>query len=166
MTDTAATLEADMVDGAAGANPPAVPIHVALALVMADVQKISKDSRNTQQNFNFRGIDAVMNAVGPAFRTHGVVCVPMSVELLSDERYESKGGAHMRNVVLRIRWRFTGPAGDELEAESLGEAADSGDKAVPKAHSVAYRTVLLEALTIPTDEVDPDASSHERASSK
>jgi len=34
---------------------------------------------------------------------------------------------------------------------------------VSKAHSVAYRTLLLQALCIPTDEPDPDAASHERA---
>ncbi len=51
-------------------------IHEALAKVMADVQSVSKSERNTHQNFNFRGIDAVLNAVGPAFRTHGVIVLP------------------------------------------------------------------------------------------
>jgi hypothetical protein len=40
---------------------------------------------------------------------------------------------------------------------------DSGDKAVPKAMSVAFRTALLQALALPTDEPDPDASTYERA---
>jgi hypothetical protein len=39
----------------------------------------------------------------------------------------------------------------------MGEAADAGDKATSKAHSVAYRTCLLQALSIPTHEPDPDA---------
>ena len=34
-------------------------ISQALSAVMADVQKVGKDSRNQQQGFNFRGIDAV-----------------------------------------------------------------------------------------------------------
>lgn len=132
-------------------------VLVALSRVMADVQAVSKDSRNTQQNYSFRGIDAVVNAVGPAFRAHGIVCVPFEVELVHDERYETKSGALMRNVTLRVTWRFHGPAGDWIDATSMGEAADAGDKAVPKAHSVAYRTVLLQALCIPTD--DPDRKS-------
>lgn len=151
------------MDGAAGGETPAVPVHVALARVMDEVQSISKASRNTQQNYNFRGIDAVVNAVGPAFRNHGMFCVPVRVELVGDERYVTKNDAHMRNITARIRWRFYGPAGDYIEAESVGEAADAGDKAMPKSSSVAYRTLLLQALCIPTDEADPDASSHERA---
>ena len=37
----------------------------ALSAVMDDVQAVKKGDRNTQQNYNFRGIDAVINAVGP-----------------------------------------------------------------------------------------------------
>ncbi len=133
----------------------------ALAQVMERVQSIRKESKNQQQNFNFRGIDAVMNAVGPAFRECGVVCIPTGVEW-SDEHYESKNKAQMRSVTLTVTFRFYGPAGDYIEAQACGEAADAGDKAVPKAHSVAYRTLLLQALCIPTDEVDPDATVHER----
>jgi hypothetical protein len=133
----------------------------ALSLVMDEVQSISKASRNTHQNFNFRGIDAVMNAVGPAFRKHGVVCVPTGATY-EDEHYQAKGGSNMRSVTLTVTFRFYGPAGDFIDASACGESADAGDKAVPKAHSVAYRTLLLQALCIPTDDPDPDASTHHR----
>ena len=136
-------------------------IQQALSAVMGDVQSISKDSRNTSQNFNFRGIDAVMNAVGPALRDHGVVVVPVAV-VGEHENYTTKTGTAMKNVILTVTYRFYGPAGDYIEATARGEAADSGDKATPKAHSVAFRTLLLQALCIPTDEPDPDAASHER----
>ena len=42
------------------------------------------------------------------------------------------------------------------------EAWDSGDKAAPKAMSVAFRTALLQALALPTDDPDPDSQSYER----
>lgn len=129
---------------------------------MADVQAIGKDSRNQQQNFNFRGIDAVMNAVGPAFRAHGVVCVPIEAGY-DAEHYETSKKTQMRGITVRIKWRFYGPDGSYIDAESLGEAADAGDKAISKAHSVAYRTVLLQALCIPTGDEDPDSQSHQRA---
>jgi hypothetical protein len=134
----------------------------ALSAVMEMVQAVHKSDRNQQQGFNFRGIDAVVNAVGPALRKHGVVAVPVRVEP-QFEQYESRGGAHMRNTTLCITWRFYGPAGDYIEAQTLGEASDAGDKSVSKAHSVAYRTLLLQALCIPTDEPDPDAQAYERS---
>jgi hypothetical protein len=137
-------------------------IVVALSAVMDEVQAVRKADRNQSQNFNFRGIDAVVNAVGPALRKHGVVAVPVNVQP-TFESYQSKQGASMRNCTVAITWRFYGPAGDFIEAQTLGEAADAGDKSVAKAHSVAYRILLLQALCIPTDEPDPDSSAHERA---
>lgn len=134
----------------------------ALNRVMDEVQSISKDSRNTQQNFNFRGIDAVINAVGPALRKHGVVVVPTAA-VWEHERYKTRNDAQMRGVTITVTFRFYGPRGDWIEAQACGEAADAGDKAIPKAHSVAYRTLLLQALCIPTDEPDPDSAAHERA---
>lgn len=139
-----------------------VSVVEALAHVMEDVQAVRKGDRNEQQNFNFRGIDAVVNAVGPALRKHGVVAVPVAVDPRF-ESYQSRQGAQMRNCTLKVTWRFYGPAGDHIEAETLGEAADAGDKSTPKAASVAYRTLLLQALCIPTDDPDPDATTAERA---
>jgi len=137
-------------------------VQAALSAVMGDVQSVRKGDRNQQQNFNFRGIDAVVNAVGPALRKHGVMVVPVETSP-TFESYQSRQGAQMRNCTLRVTWRFYGPEGDFIEAQSMGEAADAGDKAVAKAHSVALRIVLLQALCIPTDEPDPDTQAHERA---
>ncbi len=137
-------------------------IHEALVSVMAEVEVIGKDDRNKDQGFRYRGIDATVNAVGPAFRNAGIFCIPTALSF-TDERYETKKGANMRGVTMHVRFRFYGPTGDYVEATTYGEAADAGDKAVSKAHSVAYRTALLQTLCIPTGEEDPDASTHERA---
>lgn len=137
-------------------------VVVALARVMADVQAIGKEQRNISQNYNFRGIDAVINAVGPALREHGVIVVPTSTSW-NETVYDTKNGARMRNMTVTVGWRFYGPRGDFIDAETVGEAADAGDKATPKAHSVAYRVLLLQALCIPTNDPDPDSESHERS---
>jgi hypothetical protein len=50
-----------------------------------------------------------------------------------------------------------------LTCRTPGEAFDSGDKSTAKAMSVAYRTALLQALTLPTDEPDPDETVEELA---
>jgi hypothetical protein len=161
-------IEQDAVtpDDASGwPDVPDVPVHVAWIRVMRDVGVIRKAERNKQQNFNFRGIDNVVNAVGPVMRKHGVFVVPQSVADVKEERYltaKPKETA-MHGVIARFVWRVYGPRGDYFDMESLGESADAGDKACPKVHSVALRVALLESLMIPTDEIDPDAESHERA---
>lgn len=136
-------------------------VHQALSKVMGDVQAVKKDSKNQAQRFNFRGIDAVMNAVGPALRKHGVVILPEDVEV-----HRSNGttasGKQTAEVVIKATYRVYGPSGDSIHGKVAAEAMDFGDKAIAKAMSVAYRTFLLQALTIPTDEPDPDGESYER----
>lgn len=136
-------------------------VHQALSKVMGDVQAVKKDSKNQAQRFNFRGIDAVMNAVGPALRKHGVVILPEDVEV-----HRSNGtttsGKQTAEVVVKATYRIYGPNGDSIHGKVAAEAMDFGDKAIAKAMSVAYRTFLLQALTIPTDEPDPDSESYER----
>lgn len=128
---------------------------------MEAVQAVRKDSKNQSQRFNFRGIDAVMNAVGPALRKHGVVIIPEEVEV-----HRSNGtttsGKQTAEVVIKVTYRVYGPNGDSIHGKVAAEAMDFGDKAIAKAMSVAYRTFLLQALTIPTDEPDPDGEHYER----
>jgi hypothetical protein len=138
------------------------PIHEALSAVMADVRAVGKNDRNSSQGFNFRGIDAVVNAVGPALRDHGVIVLPTVLQHTYDTVTSSRGTL-MGHVLVQVSYEFIGPAGDSLVCSVMGEAMDIGDKATPKAMSVAFRTALLQALALPTDEPDPDSESHERA---
>lgn len=132
-----------------------------VAKVMQDVRALSKDQRNKDQGFMFRGIDDVMGVVGPALRQHGLV---VQSETLSNERdsYDTKSGTRMSRAVVGMRYLFTAPDDTVVWTEAYGEAADAGDKCVSKAMSVAYRTAILQMLCLPTGEPDPDETSHER----
>ena len=109
-------------------------VIAALSQVMADVQAISKDGRNEQQRYLFRGIDAVMNAVGPALRRHGVVIVPEHVETHYRDAQTTSGKA-TREVTVVVTYRAYGPAGDSVTMQAPGESLDSGDKGTAKAMS-------------------------------
>ena len=138
-------------------------VYQALNAVMRDVQAVRKGERNTHGGFNFRGIDAVTNAVGPALREHGVIVVPNVLDAQYDVVHVGKQQTIMSRVVLRIEWKWYGPEGDFITCVTQGEAFDSGDKATAKAHSVAFRTAMLQTLCLPTDEKDPDVDTYERA---
>ena len=138
-------------------------IYAALSAVMGEVSSVSKDERNAGQGFNFRGIDAVVNAVGPALRKHGVIVVPR----VQDCQYgtieigeKRKATAHVRVIVEYV---FFAGDGSSVSCTTAGEAMDQGDKATAKAMSVAFRTALLQTLSLPTDEPDPDSQSYERS---
>jgi hypothetical protein len=139
--------------------PDKPTVQEALTKVMNDVREVAKNDRNTQQNFSFRGIDAVVNAVAPALRRHGVVVVPDLVSIDYLPFTSSKGTAMMCARVV-VTYVFCGPGGDRLTTTVPGEAMDAGDKSTAKAMSVAFRTALLQSLALPTDDVDPDAESY------
>jgi hypothetical protein len=136
-------------------------VHEAWSAVMGEITHLGKDSRNAQQGFNFRGIDAVMNLLGPVLRTHGVSIVP-SVNDIQRRDFTTAKGTVMRETVVEVTYTIIGPSGDEITGSAFGEASDAGDKSTPKAMSVAYRTFLLQALCLPTDEPDPDSQTHDR----
>jgi hypothetical protein len=139
----------------------AISVFKALGAVMDEVQAVGKKNRNTEQGYNFRGIDAVINAVGPAFRKHGIIAVPMKSEAAYRDVLTTRE-KRSRECTVSVTYRFYGPAGDFIDAEVPGESMDFGDKGAAKAMSVAYRIALLQVLCIPTDEPDPDAQSFER----
>ncbi len=146
---------------AAEAKPLALP--VLLSRISGAVGAVHKGDRNASQGFNFRGVDAVVNAVHPHLTAHGVTIRPIAVEVTRATVEVGQRRTPMGHVSVIVTYRFTGPAGDDMDCQVAGEAMDSGDKATPKAMSVAYRTALLQALSLPTDEADPDHESYQRS---
>jgi hypothetical protein len=136
-------------------------VHAALVEVMRDVTHVGKDGFNKAQGFSFRGIDDTVMAVGPALRRHGVLMLPRVISSTYRE-YETSKGTAMHEAILEVEFTFVGPDGSTLVCSAMGESADSGDKATAKAHSVAWRTAMLVAFAIPTNEPDPDETSIER----
>lgn len=143
-------------------DDPRPSVHDALFAVMADVQTVRKTGRNADQNYSFRGVDAVVNAVGPALRKHRVMAVPIHTEA-NYRDVQTVRGKPSRECTVSVTYRFYGPRGDYIDAELPGESMDSADKGTAKAMSVAYRTLWLQSLCIPTDDPDPDETTVERA---
>lgn len=141
-------------------------VWLATSLVMGEVRAVGKDSRNQQQGFMFRGIDAIINAVGPLLRKYGLIVRPVHSEILAYESYVTKSGTNMIGCRVSVTYRWTGPGGDWFETQVVGESSDAGDKSVPKAMSVAWRVMWLQTLSIPTDDPDPDSTAHERGGSE
>jgi hypothetical protein len=137
-------------------------VHEALLKVRQQVGAIGKGSRNQHFNFSFRGIEEVLNAVGPALLEAGVHCYP-ELRSLDSRDVTTGGGKKAREVTVTVAYHYVGPEGDEFVAVVPGESADAGSSAVSKAMSVALRIAHLQALQIPTAMTDPEAGSLERA---
>lgn len=138
---------------------PKPTVYEAWSAAMGDLREIKKGERTTGgSKFDFRGVDAVMNACGPVFRTHEIAVIPTSIKEAKHRDYTAKSGALMHEAIVTVGYTIYGPAGDSMVGESIGESSDASDKSTTQAMSVAYRTFLLQSMTMPTDEKDPDHS--------
>ena len=82
-------------------------VYKAISAVAKELseQGIRKDSRNSQQGFMFRGIDAVYNALAPALVKHGLLILPRITERTVTERTTQKGGV-LLYVVVKAEFDF------------------------------------------------------------
>ncbi len=134
-------------------------IFEAIPAIMEDIGAIGKDRKNEQQGFRFRGIDDVMNAIKPILTRHRVFVVPEVLEQVR-ERRATRSGTEILYSLLKVRFRFCAPDGSHIDAVTIGEGMDSGDKASNKAMSIAFKYALFQVFCIPTEEMaDPDAQT-------
>lgn len=140
---------------------PAIPaIYAAIHGVMKDIGAIGKDSKNEQQGFMYRGIEAVMNALQPAMIKNDMFVVPELLEQKREERVTAKG-ASLIHSILKVRYDFIAVKdGSRISATVGGEGMDTADKATNKAMSAAFKYACFQVFCIPTEEMkDPDADT-------
>ncbi len=123
---------------------------------------ISKAHKNTQQGYQFRGIDDVYNVLSPLLAEAGLCILPRMLTRSCDERQTAKGGT-LFYVTVEAEFDFVcAEDGSKHTVKTFGEAMDSGDKATNKAMSAAYKYAAFQAFAIPT-EGDNDADAHTHA---
>lgn len=135
-------------------------VHEAIVAVMRDVHAVGKNEVNAAQKFKFRGVDAVVNALAPAMRSHGLFIVPDGATV-SYETKQSANGGQLQICRATVEYTLHHTSGTEIKGSVFAEAFDSGDKATAKTMSVAFRTFLLQTFALPTDDKDPDAETYE-----
>ena len=143
-------------------------IYGLIGQAMRKIGAIGKDSKNAQQGYKFRGIDAVYNALNPVMAELGLFICPEILDHRREERISEKeyNGQKSQTVlkysILTIKYTLFAPDGSNVSCVVVGEGMDSGDKASNKAMSVALKYACFQLFMIPTEEmVDPDAETHE-----
>lgn len=138
-------------------TPATQNINLALSAIMADIEAIGKTRKNDAQGFSFRGIEDFMNELHPVFAAHGVTCVPSVEKAEHHNAGLTKSGAVITRAVVTMRYHLTASDGSTREGSMIGEGLDSGDKATPKAISMALKSFLQGTFLVPTaDVVDAD----------
>lgn len=139
-------------------------VYAKIAAVQGELahQGIGKDSKNTFDNYKFRGIDAVYNALAPLLAKHGLCVLPRIIERDVQERVSRKGDP-MFYVTVTAEFDFVSATDGSMHTvRTYGEAMDRSDKATNKAMSAAYKYAAFMTFAIPTEgDNDADASTPE-----
>jgi hypothetical protein len=140
-------------------------VYQAINAIQADlaVSGISKDRKNEQQGYKFRGIDDMYNAIAPLLAKHRLLILPAYSERSVTERTTAKGTALF---YVNLAGTFTLISAEDgsqhVVGPFYGEAMDSGDKATNKAQSAAFKYMAMQTFCIPTEgDNDADATTHE-----
>lgn len=139
-------------------------IHAAIIAAMreAAAEGIGKNKSASLggANVKYRGIDDAMNTMVAILVRNGIIvtakyAAPSIQERIKGAPAEAKA---VRFAVVVGAFTFAAADGSTVVVECCGEAMDSGDKAVTKAQSVAFRTALFQTFVIPTraTAIDPE----------
>lgn len=125
-------------------DPPRT-IFATMMRVQSDLAKkgISKDQKNTQQGWKFRGIDDVLNALSGVLAENKALIIP---DVIDKQKLDSPKGSHW---LVTVNWMMIDEYGDSLVSRHCGEAIDYGDKGLNKAITSSYKYFLFSALCIP-----------------
>ena len=128
-------------------------VYGAIANVATDIAKtgISKDRKNEQQGYKFRGIDEVFNALSPLLAKHRLIILPRVLTRAQTERTTAKGGV-LFSVIVEAEFDFVSAEdGSKHTVRTFGEGMDSADKATNKAMSAAYKYAAFQTFCIPLE---------------
>ena len=141
----------------------ALKVYEAIASVTKELSEkgISKDNKNMQQKYNFRGIDDIYNALSATLAKNKLCILPRIVKREVTERRTAKGGT-LFYTTLTAEFDFVSAEdGSRHTIAVVGEAMDSADKATNKAMSAAYKYAMFQAFCIPTEgDNDADSTTH------
>lgn len=136
-------------------------IYSSIISTMKSVGAVAKGEFNTYDKYKFRGIDAVMNALGPAMRQNGIFCTPHVISHIQEAR-DSRKGEKLMYTIVHVEYTFYADDGSSVKADVYGEAMDRSDKSTNKAMSAAFKYALFQTFCIPTEDfIDTETESPE-----
>jgi hypothetical protein len=134
-----------------------VLVYQAINAVAAELSEIgiAKRHRNDQEDYYYRSIEDVLNALAPLLARHKLCVLPRMLE-----REGQSAGATAQLVTVRAAFDLVSAFdGSRHTIESFGEAIDESDKGTAKAISAAYKSAMIQTFCIPVTEEDADAKS-------
>lgn len=130
-------------------------IYQAIPAIIGEIEPIEKTQQANMGSggrYNFRGVDSIYSSLNLLLAKHQVTIIPY-VSAKEIAEYENAAtGKKMFRVTMEVLFRLYAKDGSFVTACVSGEAMDSGDKATPKALSMAYKYMAFQVFCIPSGE--------------
>ncbi|MHB1036061.1 MAG: hypothetical protein ACYC35_16740 [Pirellulales bacterium] len=125
-------------------------VHSAIGAVMAKVGHIQK-TRVVGLSYAVATIESMLTQVRAAMVDVGLSLAPVACQVVESEAYKTAKQTDMRRVVLKVDYCLCHhPTMTSVTVASVGEAADSGDKATPKAMTAALKMAIKQVFLVET----------------
>ena len=121
------------------------------------IKAVGKDKLNTQQNFKYRGIESIMNAISEPLDEAGITITPLYNVLIELHRFKIKDNDWVYKEYQFI-FRLKDKSGNFADMMVVSGAADNGDKLTGKVNSYAFKALANCVFNIPYSD-DPDGES-------
>lgn len=137
-------------------------VYQAIAKITLSLGKQGIAKERQGQNYKFRGIDDIYNALSSELANNKLCILPVLLERECVER-TAKSGSALFYVTVKSRFDIVSAEdGSKHEVVTYGEAMDSSDKATNKAMSAAYKYMAFMTFCIPTEaDNDTETNTHE-----
>ncbi len=132
-------------------------VHEAILKVTAEIGKFQKDlpidDMRATRSYNVVAFDTIVERVQPLLVAHKLCIVREKTVSESWERESPR--THFSKVT--ATYALTGPGGDTIYAESVGESESPNDKSMAAALSFAEKYLYKDLFKIVVGDPDPDS---------
>ncbi len=133
-----------------------------IALVMKEVGSMPKDKKlEDGARYRYLSEERITGELHEACAKHGLVLLPVGMELLTEREDTTKAGNILHNARILAHYRFVDPKdGDSVDVCAIGEGSDTGDKVINKCMTSAFKYVQRQSFMISSGD-DPDHTASE-----
>ena len=128
-------------------------IIAAVAKAMGEMKRIAKDSRNTEQRYDFASVDDFLGMTGPICAQNGIVTLLNEIDVEGFERQGKFGPSHWLRIVFEIHTMHI--SGESLPvARRTVEVIRTGAQSFGSAQSYVLKQYQRALYQIPTGDKD------------
>jgi hypothetical protein len=127
-----------------------------IATIMGEIKPMLKTERagSGSYGYNFISVNAMIDIARPKLAAEGIIFYG-DVETIERVTSQTRNGNEQVTVYLHVRW-FLSNGTEEISFRTIGEAADTGDKASNKAYTAAQKQAISKLLMMSGTDDDSD----------